>query len=171
MTHPHSILNPLDREQRDLLSRTVSHFKEIARLNRFAENRSFEHDTHRCLICHPELVPLDPFLVYLEVVAESIKVRRPNLDPLLVAEINSDLDLLGIPERVTVESLLCGDAQGTIRWRDWLRDALATGLGLLSVHSDTSREFDLDEAEEAGLGEWIQLKINDLMEFQKNSAP
>lgn len=170
VTHPHSILNALDREQRDLLSRTVSHFKEIARRNRFAENRSFEHDTRRCLVCHPELVPLDPFLVYLEVVAESVKVRRPSLDSLLAAEINSDLDLLGIPERVTVESLLSGDAQGTIRWKDWLRDALATGLGLLSVHSDTSAEFDLDEAEEAGLGEWIQRKIADLMEFQRKSA-
>lgn len=171
VTHPHSILGALNREQRVLLSRTVSHFKEIARLNRFAENRSFEHDTHRCLICHPELVPLDPFLVYLEVVAESVKVRRPNLDSLLVAEINSDLELLGIPERVTVESLLSGDARGTMRWRDWLRDAIATGLGLLSVHSGTSSEFDLDEAEKAGHGEWIQRKINDLMESQKNSTP
>ncbi len=171
VTHPHSILEALDQEQRDLLSRTVSHFKDIARLNRFAENRSFEHDTHRCLICHPELVPLDPFLVYLEVVAECVKVRRPNLDSFLVAEINSDLELLGVPDRLTVESLLSGDAQGTMRWEDWLRDALATGLGLLSVHSDTSIEFDLDEAEETGHVEWIHWKVNDLMEFQKSSGP
>lgn len=80
---------------------------------------------------------------------------------------HSILDALDREQR----DLLSGDAQGTIRWRDWIRDALATGLGLLSVHSDTSREFDLDEAEEAGLGEWIHWKINDLMEFQKSSAP
>lgn len=83
----------------------------------------------------------------------------------------SILDYQNHPERVTVESLLSGDAQGTILWRDWIRDALATGPGLLSVHSDTSREFDLDEAEEAGLQEWVHWKISDLMEFQKNSAP
>ena len=33
---------------------TVEHFKEIARQNRFAENRSVAHDVGRCLICHPE---------------------------------------------------------------------------------------------------------------------
>ncbi len=170
MIRPHSLMDTLDRDHRDLLSRTVSHFKEIARLNRFAENRSFEHDTRRCLICHPELVPLEPFLVYLEVAAESVKVRRPRLDASLVAEINSDLALLGVPDRVTVESLLAGDVPGTMRWKDWLRDAIATGLGLLSVHSETSREFDLEEAEVGSLGEWIQWKINDLMEFQKSGA-
>jgi hypothetical protein len=170
MIRPHSLLDTLDRDHRDLLSRTVSHFKEIARLNRFAENRSFEHDTRRCLICHPELVPLEPFLVYLEVAAESAKVRRPRLDVSLVAEINSDLALLGVPDRVTVESLLAGDVPGTMRWKDWLRDAIATGLGLLSVHSETSREFDLEEAEVGSLGEWIQWKINHLMEFQKSGA-
>ena len=56
-------MNP---EPRTVLSRTIEHFKEIARQNRFAENGNFEHDSHLCLICHPELFPVDPFVIYPE---------------------------------------------------------------------------------------------------------
>jgi hypothetical protein len=160
----------LDEGQKELLSYTVSHFKEIARLNRFAENSVFEHEAGRCLVCHPELLPVDPFAVYLEVVTESIKVRRPSLDGPLVHEINGDLALQGTPERVSFEDLISGEEEARRHWRDWLRDALATGLGLLSVHSHTSREFELEEAHEQGLETLIEEKIKELMDFQRGNA-
>lgn len=154
-------------EQTERLSYTVSHFKEVARRNRFAENNKVEHDEKRCVICHPELLSLDPFETYLEVVAQSVKVRRPRLDGDLVDEINKDLDLLGLDFRVSVDSLLSGDQNAVSYWSDWIRDALATGLGLLSIHSKTSMDFSLEEGEERGLGGAVESRVQEIMSYQK----
>jgi hypothetical protein len=108
---------------------TIAHFVEIARQNRFAENATTSHDSDRCLVCHPERSDEPPFLLYLEVIRESVKVRRPHLDDDLVAAINSDLELLGVSDRVTLEALRRGRPEAIGHWRDFLRDALDTGLG------------------------------------------
>jgi len=150
-----------------ILAYTVSHFQEVARQNRFPENAAVEHDTVRCAICHPELLPLEPFAIYLEVVTQSVKVRRPHLDQGLVDEINNDLTLMGLPARVSIESLLRGEPEGMQHWRDWLRDAISTGLGLLSIHSATAHEFDLEEAEAGGLAPLIDCKVDELIDCQK----
>jgi hypothetical protein len=150
-------------EEISFLSYTVSHFQEVARQNRFAENSSIEHERERCVICHPGLLPMEPFAIYLEVVTESVKVRRPRLDQTLVDQINDDLLLSGHSGFVSLESLLSGEIQAR-------RNALSTGLQLLSIHSPTSHEFDLDEAEEERFGELILDKIEDLMAYQKKNA-
>ena len=157
-------------EQRSYLAYTIDHFKEIARQNRFAENSTVAHDTERCLICHPEIFPIDPFVIYLRVVAESVKVRRPRLDQSLVDEINSDLELMGESRRISKEALLDGDRKALELWSGWVREALATGLGLLSVHSSTSREFTLEEAEEQGFSHIIAARVQEIMLSQRENA-
>ena len=146
---------------------TIEHFKEIARQNRFAENRFIAHDVGRCLICHPERCPVDPFVFYLKVVAESIKVRRPRLDQELVEAMNGDLELMGESLRVSREALLAGNPDALRYWAEWVREALATGLELLSVHSDTSREFTLDEVQERGLAHLIEARVKEIIAYQK----
>jgi hypothetical protein len=153
-----------------LLARTIEHFKEIARQDRFAENRSFEHGANFCLICHPEFFPVDPFVVYLRVVTEAIKVRRPRLDQSLLEEINSDLELLGEPGRISMQSLLEGDREAFRFWSGWVREALTTGLGLLSIHSDTSLEFTLEEAEGRGFRHIVEARVNEIMAFQRQNG-
>ncbi|MGA7878459.1 MAG: hypothetical protein WCA08_22555 [Desulfoferrobacter sp.] len=157
----------LTPEQKALLDCTISHFEDIARQNRFPENSTIQHDTKRCVICHPELLPLDPFTTYLEVIIPSVMVRRPRLDQSLIDQVNNDLALVGSDERVSLGDLQCGDAAALDLWRDWLRNAVDTGLELLSVHSAASREFNLEEAEEESWGELINAKIEELMAYQK----
>jgi hypothetical protein len=153
-------------DQDAMLRYTVDHFQEIARQNRFAENASIGHDTGRCGVCRPELLPLDPFFIYIEVATQSVKVRRPRLDQALADEINKDLILMESPSRVSLESLRSGDPEAVRIWRSWLRDALSTGLGLLSIHSPTSREFDLEEAETCGFENLIRDKVEELKAYQ-----
>ena len=156
-------------EQASHFDYTITHFAEIARQNRFPENDSIAHDEHRCTICHPELLSLDPFEVYLEVVTQSIKARRPRLDQEFVALINNDLSLMGLEPDVSVESLLNREEEALSKWSQWARDALTTGLELLSIHSPTSREFDLDEAEEEGKGNLIERKVREIMDYQRDN--
>lgn len=153
-------------EQRAFLTYTVSHFQEVARQNRFAENGTIDHDTDRCTVCRPELLPLDPFETYLEVVTQSVKIRRPRLDEELVHEINNDLALMGQNVRVSLESIIKGQRQAVDCWSDWLRDALSTGLGLLSIHSAASYDFSLDDPEARDHESLIERKIQELMDFQ-----
>ncbi len=160
-------MNP---EPRTVLSRTIEHFKEIARQNRFAENGNFEHDSHLCLICHPELFPVDPFVIYLRVAAEAVKVRRPFLDEGFIEEINNDLNFSGESGRISKESLLEGDPKSLRFWSGWVREALSTGLGLLSIHSITSVEFSLEEAEERGMGHVIDARVSEIMAFQRENG-
>lgn len=157
-------------EEWSYVTYTIEHFTEIARQNRFAENCSIAHDLERCLICHPERGPMEPFVFYLKVVAESIKVRRPRLDQDLVEAMNGDLELMGQSLRVSKEALLAGESEALRCWSEWVREALATGLGLLSIHSGTSREFTLEEAEREGLGDLIQAQVEAIMAFQKEHA-
>lgn len=159
MTKP----NHFTTEQTSCLEYTVLHFQEIARQNRFAENSSIEHDRARCVICDSDLIPQDPFCTYLDVITPSVKVRRPRLDQDLVDEINGDLAMMGDDYRVTMESLRAGEDKAVQCWAEWIRTALATGLGLLSVHSPTSLDFDLDEAEEKGMGPAIEQKVQEIM--------
>ena len=160
----------MTRDQESILAYTISHFQEVARQNRFAENSTIEHDTSRCAVCHSDLLPIEPFAIYLEVVTQSVKVRRPHLDQSLVDEINSDLALMGNPFQVSLESLRSGEAQAVEHWRNWLRDALSTGLGLLSIHSASSHEFDLEEAEDVGFGQLIEEKVDELVEYQEKNV-
>jgi hypothetical protein len=156
-------------EHSSLLSYTIEHFQEIARQNRFAENNVIEHDSARCLICHPELVPDHPFVTYLDVVTQSVKVRRPRLDQPLVDELNSDLALVGAASRVTLESLRGRDVEACRIWNDWIRDALSTGLGLLSIHSPSSLDFDL--AEQAyDHEEVIMARVEEVMQYQRRDS-
>jgi hypothetical protein len=157
----------MSAQQAANLAYTIAHFKEIARQNRFAENSTIPHDTERCVICHPKLLPTDSFLTYLEVITPSILIRRPRLDQTLVDEINSDLELIGSSSRVSLNELLSEDANAMEHWSNWLRSAIQTGLQLLSVHSATSEEFDLDEAEANGWGKAIDNKIRELESHQK----
>jgi hypothetical protein len=157
-------------EEKTLFDGTVEHFKEIARQNRFAENGAIAHDRGRCAVCNPGLVPLDPFLIYLEIVTQSIKERRPKLDQELVEELNGDLELRGASYRVTLEGLLAGGEKARACWAQWTRDALATGLGLLSVHSPTSRDFDLDGDEGEKWEEEIASRIREIMSHQLRRA-
>lgn len=156
-------------DRNDPIAYTVSHFREIARRNRFAENATIEHDVSRCAVCNPGMAGREPFAVYLEVVAESVLERRPKLDDGLVAEINSDREAEGL-DRITMASLAAGDPDAVKSWAAWVREALATGLGLLSVHSPTSMEFDPDEQEEAGHGPLIESAIRYVMERQRKAA-
>jgi hypothetical protein len=151
----------------DPFNYTISHFKEIARLNLFAENGTIEHDSGRCAVCNPGILGSDPFSVYLEVIAESVLVRRPKLDEALVAEINADRAMIGLEADATVDRLLAGDQDASKSWEAWVREALATGLGLLSIHSPTSLDFDLDEQEELGHGPLIKAAIRHIIDSQK----
>ncbi len=160
----------MSREGSDPIQYTISHFKEIARQNRSAENATIPHDRDRCVICHPDLAGPEPFPVYLEVMVESVLVRRPKLDEDLVAQMNSDREMLGLEGDLTVARLLRGDPDAMVSWVDWTRDALATGLGLLSIHSPASLDFDLDEQEEAGYAQLIESKIRQMIETQKKAA-
>ncbi len=154
----------------ECLSYTISHFKEIARQNRFAENGKIAHDRGRCAVCNPEIVGQDPFSVYLEVIAESVLVRRPELNAALAAEINRDREMEGLEPNLTPRSLLNGDGDALDSWSAWVFDALATGLGLLSIHSPTSLDFDLHEQKEIGYGPLIQSKIQQIIDRQKKIA-
>ncbi len=154
----------------DPIQYTVAHFKDIARKNLMAENGSISHDRDRCAICHAELAGPDPFPVYLEVIVGAVLVRRPRLDEALVADINSDREMVGLESDLTLARLLRGEKDAMDSWVLWVREALATGLGLLSVHSPTSLDFDLDEQEEAGYGELIESKIRHIIEAQKQAC-
>ncbi len=59
---------PSMQSQDDPLHYTVSHFKEIARRNLFAENAKIPHDISKCVICNPGIVSKEAFPVYLEVI-------------------------------------------------------------------------------------------------------
>lgn len=134
-------------EDKSLLEETIDHFRRIARENRFAENAAVPHDADRCLVCRPEKASLDPFMIYVEVVARSIPERRPALDEDLVAAVNEDLALYGEAKTITLDDLQQGKEEAMEAWRFWVRNALDTGLELLSVHSPTSLEFSLDDAQ------------------------
>ncbi len=154
--------------QAQLIDATVAHFQEIARQNRFAENGQIPHDSEKCAICHPEKVEMNPFHLYLHVVTQSIKVRRPRLDADLLAQMNEDLSLMGVTENVSLEQLLAGEQKALQVWEEWIRDALSTGLSLLAVHSADSLEFDLEAEEEAGSRDLIDSSIREIMEHQRH---
>lgn len=154
----------------EALRYTIAHFREIARQNLSAENADIPHDRDRCAICNAEVTGPDPFPVYLEVVVEQILVRRPELDDALIAEFNSDREMAGLEKDVTASRLLRGDQDAMESWVGWVRDALATGLGLLSIHSAASLDFDLDEQEQAGHGPLIESKIQHIIEVQRRVA-
>ena len=66
--------------------------------------------------------------------------------------------------------LLDGEPEALDSWAAWVREALATGLGLLSIHSPTSLEFDLDEQESMGRGALIESAVRHIMDRQKKMA-
>jgi hypothetical protein len=164
------IPSQLTSDQQEILYYTISHFQEIARQNRFAENSSVPHDAERCVICHPGRIPRDHFHTYLDVVTQSIKIRRPALDEGLIGEINGDLALAGESHRVTLAALLDEEPEAVELWKTWIREAMATGLGLVSVHSPTSLDFDLEEAEGEGMSDFIEAMIDELMRYQRERA-
>jgi len=125
---------------------TIRHFQEIARANRFAENAAIPHDSDRCLVCHPEQCNEDPFRVYVDLIAHCIPVRRPRVDTDLVDAIREDLQWTGQSVDLTVEDLQRRQPAAMEAFRFWIRNALETGLELLSVHSATSLSFSLEDA-------------------------
>ncbi|MCE5242048.1 MAG: hypothetical protein ABFD98_05145 [Syntrophobacteraceae bacterium] len=163
-------MNTTDAGEQSPMEYTLSHFEEIARQNRFPENNVIAHDASRCLVCHPERAAAGAFALYLEVVARSVLIRRPRLDSPLVDTINDDLSLSGETRQVSLESCAAGEKQALLAWEDWTRNALATGLGLLSIHSGTSLEFELDEEEEAGNGALVREKSAWIMAAQRKAA-
>lgn len=126
---------------------TLRHFQKIAEENRFAENAAFPHNTECCLVCHPERAGGDPFQTYLDIVAHCIPIRRPRLDADLIAAIREDLLWAGQTVTVTLEDLQSRQALALQAFRLWVRNALETGLELLSVHSPTSLSFSLEDAQ------------------------
>ncbi len=157
----------MEDAHKHIIDYTVAHFMEIARQNRFAENSRIAHDKERCGICHPEKTGMEPFRFYLHVITQAIKVRRPCLDEDLVEQMNEDLSMMGISETVSLEQVIEGKPNAVDAWKSWAWNALSTGIALLSMHSDTAHEFDLDEEEEKGRGEWIQSSIREIMEHQR----
>jgi len=157
-------------EQQALFINSIEHFREIARQNRFPENGSVPHDTEQCVICHPELLPLDPFVIYLETVTQCVKVRRPRLDEGLVEAITGDLALLGAPSNLSLQALRAGVPQALDDLRGWLRDALSTGLELLSIHSSNSLEFSLDDAKSPELAALVAAKVEEILVYQQNHS-
>ncbi len=144
---------------------TIAHFQEIARANRFAENAAIPHDTGRCLVCHPEKGGGDPFMIYAEIIARCIPVRRPRLDAALAAAIREDLQWTGEAVEVTLEGLKAREPSAMEAFRLWVRNALETGLELLSVHSPTSHAFSLDDAEgDARRLSFVEKKIQEIMD-------
>ena len=88
------------------------------------------------------------------------------LDEALASEINRDRAMAGLKTDVTLSRLARGDPDALDSWAAWVRDALATGLGLLSVHSPTSLDFDLDEQAEKGHGPLIESSIRRIIDRQ-----
>lgn len=143
---------------------TIRHFQEIARANRFAENASIPHDATRCLVCHPEQGGTDAFCTYVDIIARCIPVRRPRLDAELVAAIREDLQWSGATLDVTVEDLRARKPSAMEAFHLWVRNALETGLELLSVHSPTSLAFSLEDAEgDEGRLLFVEEKIQEIM--------
>jgi hypothetical protein len=157
-------------DRSDPLAYTISHFKKIARQNLFAENRGIAHDQGRCAICSHDIAGRDAFPVYLEVIVESVLVRRPRLDEALVSEINGDRAMAGLETNLTVMRLLEGSPDALDSWAAWVREALAAGLGLLSIHSPSSLDFDLDEQVSMGHGPLIESRIRYIIDHQKKMA-
>ncbi|WP_448382704.1 hypothetical protein [Desulfosoma sp.] len=152
-------------ENDPLLAFTIRHFQEIARANRFAENAAIPHDTDRCLVCHPEKGDGDPFQIYVEVIAQAIPVRRPRLDEDLAAAIREDMQWSGQAPQVSLKDLQARTPSAMEAFRLWVRNALETGLELLSVHSPTSMAFSLDDAEEDFRRQaFVEKKIQDIMD-------
>ena len=157
----------MNAAEKSHLAYTIRHFQEVARQNRFPENARIEHDTGRCVICHPELLPQEPFATYLEVVAQSVKVRRPKWDADLVDAINGDYELQGLASRVTLVSLQSGDSEALSALHQWLRDAVTTGLELLGIHSDSSGDFSIEDACTPELRALVAEKIDEIILYQK----
>ena len=158
-------------EEKALMDYTVAHFQDIARQNRFPENSDIPHDRDRCTVCHPERISLDPFLVYLEVITQSIKARRPQLNEELIRTINAGLEAAGETRRIAMASVLAGEPEGVAAWAQWAREAVATGLGLLSIHSDSSFDFDPDDEEiTLRFGNVVENRVNEIMEHQRQNC-
>jgi hypothetical protein len=156
--------------QLPFLAYTIAHFQDIARRNQFPENNKIPHDAGMCLICHPELLPEEPFAIYLEVVAQSVKVRRPKWDAELVDAINSDRELLGLPASVSLVGLQTSDPEALSALRVWLQDAISTGLELLAIHSATSLELCLEDATTAEMRALVADKVEDIIHHQKDGG-
>jgi hypothetical protein len=156
--------------EKALFTHTINHFQEIARQNRFPENGSIPHDRERCVICHPELLPLDPLVIYLEVVTQSVKMRRPRFDEELVEAIRGDRALLGEESSLSLADLRAGIPPALAELNNWLREALTTGLELVSIHSPTSREFSLDDARSPELTALVAAKIEEIIAYQKMNS-
>ncbi len=137
----------MERKETTALEMTIRHFQRIAQENRFAENAAIAHDTDQCLVCHPNRCDDDPFKIYVDIIAHCIPVRRPRVDSDLVAAIAEDSEWSGEKISCTVQDLLERRPQALKAFRLWIRNALETGLELLSVHSSTSLSFSLDDAE------------------------
>ncbi|ROR03268.1 hypothetical protein [Desulfosoma caldarium] len=136
----------MDRKDTQAFEATICHFQRIAKENRFAENASIAHDTDQCLVCRPDRCAGDPFTVYVDIIARCLPVRRPRLDPDLVAAIAEDAQWAGLSTSFTVQDLKDRRATAMKAFRLWVRNALETGLELLSVHSPTSLSFSLEDA-------------------------
>jgi len=156
--------------EKALFTHTINHFQEIARQNRFPENGSIPHDRERCVICHPELLPLDPLVIYLEVVTQSVKMRRPRFDEELVEAIRGDRALLGEESSLSLADLRAGIPPALAELNNWLREALTTGLELVSIHSPTSREFSLDDARSPEWTALVAAKIEEIIAYQKMNS-
>lgn len=136
----------MDRKDTAALEATIRHFQQIARDNRFAENASIAHDTDQCLVCHPDRCGGDPFTTYVDIIAHCLPVRRPRVDADLVASIAEDAQWAGFSAAFSLQDLQERHATAMEAFRLWVRNALETGLELLSVHSPTSLSFSLEDA-------------------------
>lgn len=137
----------MEKPDPQALEATLRHFQKLAKENRFAENATFPHNTAWCLVCHPEQAGGDPFQLYVNIVAHCIPMRRPRLHADLIAAIREDLLWAGQNVPVTLEDLRSRKATALQAFRLWVRNALETGLELLSVHSSTSLSFSLEDAQ------------------------
>ena len=157
-------------EEKAMMDYTITHFQEIARQNRFPENGDIPHEREQCAVCHPEKIARDPFLVYLEIITQSIKARRPQLNEELIQTINSGLEAAGETYRISMASVLSGEPQAMAAWAQWGREAVATGLGLISIHSSSSLDFDPDDEDiTRHFGKVVESSVNEIMEYQRQS--
>lgn len=151
-----------------MLNYTFTHFQKIADENRFPENASIEHDSDKCLVCHPEKISGDPFKFCLDLVISCILRRRPKLDDSLIEAINEELEMLGEDIRISREALLNEQPEALRAWRIWAWESINTALEMLSMHSDRAPYFHLDDVDDSKKKEYIGKKLDEFFKAQKN---
>ncbi len=154
----------------DMKSYTLSHFKRLAKENRFPENAKISHEENLCLLCHPEKIEGDAFDFFLDLVVQCIAERRPVIDASLVKDIQEEGDINGVGVKVTIEGLLDKSPEDYKAWRLWAWNAINTAFDMLSIHSKDAPYFQLEDKVDEGRGDFVRIKIDELFNIQRSNT-